>query len=153
MRELKAGLEEIGSRVFEVGARQFHLVLAKGLKPMLRDESGHIRDDRPSFYKQDDPGQHEAVATEWRLLKNTLKEAVKTQAERLEKAMLSGRRWSVEEFRTSFLRHPFLPVPAMIHAFWIPSTFCRETSRSGNKVKDFLPNSWTDSERLKIKES
>ena len=45
---------------------------------------------------------------EWKLLKKTLREVLKIQAERLEDAMVTGRRWTPDEFQTLLVKHPLM---------------------------------------------
>jgi len=45
---------------------------------------------------------------QWKLLKKTLRDTLKMQGDRLEQAMLLGRRWSMPEFQQLFLAHPLM---------------------------------------------
>jgi hypothetical protein len=102
------GLDARGSRVFDFGPRQFRFVLGPEMKPLVREESGKVRSDLPAPTKADDPDKAEAAVTEWKLLKKTLREVLKIQAERLEDAMISGRRWTPEELETLLVKHPLM---------------------------------------------
>ncbi|MBS0659090.1 MAG: DUF4132 domain-containing protein [Verrucomicrobia bacterium] len=101
-------LDARGSRVFDFGPRQFKFVLGPELKPLVRDATGKLRPDLPAPTKADEAEKAEAAVAEWKLLKKTLREVLKLQAERLEDAMISGRRWTVEEFRTLLVGHPLM---------------------------------------------
>ncbi len=102
------GLDERGSRVFDFGPRQFRFVLGPEMKPLVRDADGKIRSDLPAPTKADEPDKAEAAVAEWKLLKKTLREVLKIQAERLEDAMITGRRWTPDEFQTLLVQHPLM---------------------------------------------
>jgi hypothetical protein len=102
------GLDERGSRVFDLGPRRFWFVLGPGLKPQVRDEAGKVKANLPKPGAKDDPDKAETAVREWNLLKAQVREAVKAQAHRLEQAMVNGRRWRSEEFETYLVRHPLL---------------------------------------------
>ncbi|MGC1396811.1 MAG: DUF4132 domain-containing protein, partial [Coleofasciculaceae cyanobacterium] len=99
-------LDQTGSRVFDFGSRQFHFVLIQ-LKPILRDEVG-LRTNSPKHgikYNSDLANQ---AIEEWKLFKKQIKEVIKLQSLRLEQAMITERRWSLEEFDTFLVRHPLM---------------------------------------------
>lgn len=101
-------LDDRGSRVFDFGPRQFRFVLGAEMKPLIRDASGKVRPDLPPINSADDRAKAEAAVADWKLLKKTLREVLKVQAERLEDAMITGRRWSGEEFETLLVKHPLM---------------------------------------------
>lgn len=101
-------LDERGHRIFDFGARKFHFVLGPEMKPMLRDESGKLLPDLPKPNAKDDAALAEATVAEWKLAKKLIKEVAKIQAERLEQAMVSGRRWKPAEAEMLVFRHPLL---------------------------------------------
>src|SRR5262249_49415496 len=90
----------------------FSLVLGPDLKPQLRAHeegpAGRLRDDLPKPSSKDDPALAGPAVADWKLLKKQLREVLKVQVFRLEQAMVTGRRWSVDEFRTLLLGHPLL---------------------------------------------
>lgn len=102
------GLDEQGGRVFDFGPRQFKFVLGAEMKPLVRDAAGKMKTDLPSPNSSDDKEKAEAAVAAWKLLKKTLKEVLKIQAERLEDAMITGRRWTPEEFHTLLVKHPLM---------------------------------------------
>jgi hypothetical protein len=102
------GLDERGSRLFDFGPRRFRLDFGADLRPRLRDEAGKRLPGLPRPNSKDDAGKTAATVRDWDLFKKELKLVVKVQAKRLEKAMLTCRRWSVAEFDTFLVRHPFL---------------------------------------------
>jgi len=102
------GLDERGGRTFDFGPRQFQFVLGPEMKPLIKDAAGKVRPDLPSPNQSDDRTKAEAEVAEWKLLKKTLKEVLKIQAERLEEAMITGRRWTPEEFDSLLVKHPLM---------------------------------------------
>jgi uncharacterized protein DUF4132 len=106
------GLDSSGSRSFEFGRRNFRVILGPGMRPLLRDEHGRLRRSLPGP-TGGDPSRT-AAAAEWRLLKKQLAVALRTQAARLEEAMISGRRWPAGEWK-ALLVEPFDRNPLMTH--------------------------------------
>src|SRR5262249_46110776 len=102
------GLDERGSRIFDFGPRQFRFVLGPEMKPLLRDAAGKGRSDLPAPTKADDAARAEAAIAEWKLLKKTLREVLKIQADRLEDAMITGRRWTPADFHMLLVKHPLM---------------------------------------------
>src|SRR5262249_18841003 len=86
----------------------FRLVFGPNLKPLVRDEAGKLISSPPRRNAGDDPAKVEETAREWALMKKQVNETVKVQVRRLERAMLSKRRWSALEFDHLLVRHPFL---------------------------------------------
>lgn len=102
------GLDEWGRREFSFGRRSFTFVLGEDLKPMVRDDSGKIRANLPKPGVKDDECVAKASLSDWKLLKKQIKEVASVQSRRLEQAMVTGRRWSVSDFETLFMRHPLM---------------------------------------------
>ncbi len=102
------GLNENGSRVFDFGPRQFRLILAPGMKPLVVDADNQRKPDLPKPNSKDDPEKAEEAVAAWKLAKKQLAEAVKVQTRRLEQALVTQRRWTPDEFESLFLRHPLM---------------------------------------------
>jgi predicted DNA-binding WGR domain protein len=102
------GLDERGSRVFDFGPRRFRFALGAEMKPMVRDEAGRLRDDLPKPTTKDDPLKAAAAVEEWRRLKKQVRAVAKVQAERLERAMFTRRRWRPADFHAFLVRHPLM---------------------------------------------
>jgi predicted DNA-binding WGR domain protein len=103
-------LDERGRRVFDYGARRFTFVLGPGLKPMVRDDDdkGKLRDNLPDAGPKDDADKAAAAIAEWTAIKKQIKDVAKLQADRLEQAMVTGRRWKTADFQTLVVRHPLM---------------------------------------------
>ncbi len=102
------GLDEHGKREFSFGPRSFSFVLGGDLKAMVRDESGKVRTDLPKPSAKDDAAVADASMAEWKLMKKQIKEVATIQSSRLENAMVTGRRWSQEDFHMLVVRHPLM---------------------------------------------
>jgi predicted DNA-binding WGR domain protein len=101
-------LDERGTRIFDFGPRQFRLVLGPELKPMVKDAEDKLRPDLPAPTSKDDSKKAAAAVEEWKLLKKQVREVAKLQALRLEQAMVTGRRWSPEQFKLLLVDHPLM---------------------------------------------
>lgn len=102
------GLDEHGRREFNFGPRTFSFVLGGNLKPAVRDAGGKLRSDLPQPGSKDDAALAEQARADWKLLKKQIKEVATIQAGRLEQAMVTGRRWKVEDFNALLVRHPLM---------------------------------------------
>ncbi|MEW4564783.1 DUF4132 domain-containing protein [Bremerella sp. JC770] len=104
----ECGLDENGCREFSFGPRSFSFVLGSDMKAMVRDEKGKVRPNLPSPGVKDNQDEAAQSVAEWKLIKKQIKEVATLQAGRLEQAMVTGRRWSVEDFETLLVKHPLL---------------------------------------------
>jgi hypothetical protein len=103
-----AGLDEAGGRTFDFGPRQFRLVFGPDLKPLVRDAAGKVKANLAKPTAKDDAEKARAALGEWAVLKKQVREALRVQAQRLERLMVVGRRWPVAEFEALLVRHPLL---------------------------------------------
>jgi len=101
-------LDERGSCTFDFGSRQFHFVLGDDLKPKVKDADGKVKPDLPKPGAKDDAALAEEAIAQWKLLKKQISEVLKIQPLRLEQAMVTGRRWQVEEFAPLLVQHPLM---------------------------------------------
>jgi hypothetical protein len=102
------GFDANGRRIFDYGARRFEVVFAADLKPRVRDEAGKLKSELPRPTAAEGSPKAEAALAEWKLLKKQAREIFGVQTERFERAMVSRRRWTVQEFEALILRHPLL---------------------------------------------
>ncbi len=102
------GLDERGSRTLDFGPRKFQVVLGPDLAPLVRGEDGKTKADLPKPGAKDDAAKAAEAVTDWKVLKKALRDAIKVQAHRLEQAMVTGRRWTAEEFEALPVRHPLM---------------------------------------------
>ncbi len=101
-------LDERGTRVFDFGPRQFTVVLDADLKPVIRDDAGKLKSDLPKPGAKDDADKTRVAQADWKILKKQLRDIVKVQAYRLEQAMVTGRRWNIQEFDQLLVHHPLM---------------------------------------------
>jgi hypothetical protein len=101
-------LDERGTRIFDFGPRQFRFVLGPDMKAMIKDADGKVKADLPSPGAKDDAPKATAAVEAWKLLKKQIREVGKVQAERLEQAMVTGRRWRVADFELLLVKHPLM---------------------------------------------
>ena len=74
---------------------------------MIRDDAGRLKSDMPKP-GQDDTDKANAALANWKILKKQLRDIVKVQAYRLEQAMVTGRRWNIQEFEQLLVHHPLM---------------------------------------------
>ncbi|WP_032916663.1 DUF4132 domain-containing protein [Leptospira santarosai] len=113
------GLDEEGKREFDFGPRKFQFVLGPDLKPMVKDEDGKIKDDLPKPNSKDDADLANASMEEWKLMKKQIREIGRIQAQRMEQAMVTGRRWKTEEWEMLIAKHPLMTHIAKTILWWV----------------------------------
>jgi hypothetical protein len=101
-------LDEQGSRQFDFGSRQFRFVLSHEMKALVKDEDNKLKTDLPKPNTKDDAEKAKQAIEEWKLLKKQIAEVAKIQNERLEQAMVSGRKWNKTEFEMLLVNHPLM---------------------------------------------
>ncbi|MEP0874223.1 DUF4132 domain-containing protein [Trichocoleus desertorum AS-A10] len=102
------GFDQQGTRVFDYGSRQFHVVFGGEMQPMVRDGDGKLKNNLPKPKANDDAALTEPAIAEWKLLKQQIQIVIKTQRDRLERAMLAQRRWQFKEFSSHLVYHPLM---------------------------------------------
>ncbi|EMK12262.1 leucine rich repeat protein [Leptospira kirschneri serovar Bim str. 1051] len=113
------GLDENGKREFNFGPRKFHFVFGPDMKPMIKDEDGKIKDDLPKPNSKDDSDLANASVEEWKLMKKQIREIGKIHLHRMEQAMVTGRRWKVEEWEMLIAKHPLMTHIAKTLLWWV----------------------------------
>jgi hypothetical protein len=100
------GLGEEAALVLDYGPRTFFVAFDEQLKPFVTDEDGKPRKTLPKPGMKDDPELAEDAYQRFAALKKELRSVAADQVRRIERAMVSGRDWSVDEFRRYFAEHP-----------------------------------------------
>src|SRR5262245_4334597 len=100
--------DQRGNRVFDFGTRQFRFVLGTEMKRMIKDADGKVKTDLPKPGTKDDATKANEAVVAWKLMKKQIKEVAKIQAHRLEQAMVTGRRWPIDDFQTLLVKHPLM---------------------------------------------
>jgi hypothetical protein len=98
-------LEEDGSLVLDYGSRKLHVGFDERLEPYVKTESGGRSRAVPPKRKEDDEAKVEHAKTIWRDLKEDVSVIGARRIKALDRAMTSGRTWTVERFRRVWLDH------------------------------------------------
>ncbi|MFD7657828.1 DUF4132 domain-containing protein [Actinosynnema sp. NPDC059797] len=101
------GLDDAATLVVDYGPRRFTVGFDEQLKPYVLDEDGKRRKDLPKPGVKDD-AKAEAEHKRFAALKKDVRTVAADQIDRLELAMVMGRRWSAAEFRDLLAGHPLL---------------------------------------------
>lgn len=103
------GLDADGTLTLDYGPRSFVVSFDEALKPIVRDgETGKVRKALPKPGVKDDEEKAPAAAATFKQLKKDVRTLAKLQIQRLETAMVTGRRWSGADFAAYVATHPLL---------------------------------------------
>ncbi|WP_156758733.1 DUF4132 domain-containing protein [Actinokineospora pegani] len=102
------GLDANGAMVLDYGPRKFTVGFDEQLKPFVTDEDGVPRKVLPKPGANDDQDLAPQAYKLFAGLKKDVKTVATDQVRRLQRAMVTGRRWSAHEFTELFATHPLL---------------------------------------------
>lgn len=103
------GLEPDGTMLLDYGPRQFTVGFDESLKPFVRDAAdGKRRKTLPKPGVKDDAAVAGPAQARFKQLCKDVRTLGKLQIQRLETAMITGRRWSGADFEQYLVRHPLL---------------------------------------------
>ncbi|MEW2355181.1 DUF4132 domain-containing protein [Spirillospora sp. NPDC029432] len=102
------GLDAEGGMTLDYGHRTFRVGFDEQLKPYVTDGDGKARKTLPKPGVRDDGTLAPAAYKRFADLKKEVRTVAADQLKRLEKAMVSGRGWTAEEFASLFVRHPLM---------------------------------------------
>ena len=102
------GLDADGSMTLDYGPRRFTVGFDEALRPYVVDQDGKRRKTLPKPGAKDDQEKAPAAYKRFSELKKDVRKVASDQVARLESAMVSGRRWTPEEFRRLFVEHPLI---------------------------------------------
>lgn len=102
------GLDEAGSMVLDYGPRQFTVGFDEQLRPYVVDGAGKHLKALPKPGARDNAELAPAAYQRFAALKKDVRTVAVDQIRRLERAMVTGRRWTGAEFRQLFVAHPLL---------------------------------------------
>lgn len=102
------GLDADGSTVVDYGTRTFTVGFDEQLRPYVLDGDGKRRKDLPQPGARDDAELAPAERKRFMALKKDVRTVASDQVRRLERAMVTGRSWTAQEFRELFVGHPLL---------------------------------------------
>ncbi|GAA2096735.1 DUF4132 domain-containing protein [Actinomadura alba] len=102
------GLDDDGSMTLDYGPRRFTVGFDEALVPFVLDEDGRRRKTLPRPGASDDPDLAPAAYQRFSSMKKVARTASADQIRRLERAMVTQRRWTAAEFRDLFVVHPLV---------------------------------------------
>ncbi|MEV6306015.1 DUF4132 domain-containing protein [Actinoplanes sp. NPDC051861] len=102
------GLAADGSLRLDYGPRQFVVGFDEQLRPFVTDSAGKRLKALPKPGARDDAELATAAWKQFAALKKDVRTVAADQVRRLERAMVTGRRWTGTEFRQLFVAHPLL---------------------------------------------
>ncbi|MBS2535159.1 DUF4132 domain-containing protein [Catenulispora sp. NF23] len=92
----------------DYGPRRFTVGFDEYLQPFVTDDAGKRRAALPKPAAKDDAALAARAQARFTELKKDSKTLAVRQAARLERAMVTGRKWSEAEFRALFIEHPLM---------------------------------------------
>ncbi|MDL4776240.1 DUF4132 domain-containing protein [Actinomadura xylanilytica] len=102
------GLDAEGGMTLDYGRRTFRVGFDEQLKPYIIDDTGKLRKALPKPGAKDDPELAPAAYQRFTVLKKEVRAIASDQTKRLERAMVTGRRWTPQEFQDLLVGHPLL---------------------------------------------
>ncbi|WP_242894684.1 DUF4132 domain-containing protein [Actinomadura litoris] len=102
------GLDAAGSMTLDYGPRRFVVGFDERLRPVVADEDGRPRKSLPKPGAKDDPDLAPAAHRAFAALKKDVRVVASAQVTRLERAMVTGRRWTAAEFHEFIAGHPLV---------------------------------------------
>ncbi|WP_194923771.1 DUF4132 domain-containing protein [Catenulispora pinisilvae] len=105
---LDLGAGACGTLPLDYGTRRFTVGFDEYLQPFVTDDAGKRRTALPKPTAKDDAALASRAQARFTELKKDSKTLAVRQAARLERAMVTGRKWSEAEFRALFIEHPLM---------------------------------------------
>jgi hypothetical protein len=102
------GLDAGGSMTLDYGPRRFVVGFDEQLKPYVSDENGDRRKALPKPGAKDDPESAPAAYKAFSTLKKDVRTVAADQLRRLERSMVTRRRWPLREFEELLAGHPLV---------------------------------------------
>lgn len=102
------GLDDRGELVLDYGPRRFRVGFDEQLRPVVSTEDGARLKALPKPGAKDDPALSPAAYGRFTALKKGVRGIARDQVRRLERAMVTGRRWTGAEHRALCVEHPVI---------------------------------------------
>lgn len=102
------GLDSSGNLLLPFGDRHFVVSLDESLRTVVRDDTGARLPTLPKGKKTDDAGAVKQSKERFAALKKDVDSIASRQLRRLEAAMVSGRRWTMDEAEAWLFGHPLI---------------------------------------------
>ena len=100
------GLDPRGGRTFSYGRRCFRATVGPCLRVSVRDEQGRRLAALPEPNGRDDLAAALPAFDEWFYFRKQLRQLCDLQGPALERVMIVGRRWQIDDFRRTFIDKP-----------------------------------------------
>ncbi|WP_431732940.1 DUF4132 domain-containing protein [Escherichia albertii] len=101
------GLDNPQALIFDFGPRQFSVRFDENLNPVIYDQQNVRQKSVPRLRADDDPLKAPEALTQLKGLKKDATQVSKNLLPRLETALRTTRRWSLADFHSLFVNHPF----------------------------------------------
>ncbi len=102
------GLDEAATLMIDYGSRRFTVGFDEHLRPYVLDPDGKRRKELPKPGARDDQELAPAEHKRFGALKKDVRTVAGDQIHRLERAMVTQRTWTADEFHTVLAAHPLL---------------------------------------------
>lgn len=107
------GLDDNMQRVFDYGTRRFFVGINMGLEIEISDENGKKLKNLPAPGKRDDAWKAAVAREKFKQWKKQIDAVIPAQKKRLERALVTGRKWSIREWTRLFVEK------SVMHSFAI----------------------------------
>jgi hypothetical protein len=101
-------LDKDGTATLDFGPRKFIVTFDEGLSPMIKAEDGARLPTFPRGTKTDDAAKVKTASARFKALKIDADAVAQMLLRRFERAMIDGRTWRADAFRTYVIEHPLV---------------------------------------------
>jgi len=102
------GFDENHARVFDYGERKFTVYITPALEIEIFDENNKKLKNMPAPGKKDNKALAAEAYAEFKQMKKQMKTTVANQKQRLEAALSTERKWTVERWNALFVKNPIM---------------------------------------------
>lgn len=102
------GFDENHARIFDYGERKFTVYITPALEIEIYDENDKKLKNMPAPGKRDNEALAAEAYAEFKQMKKQMKTTVANQKQRLEAALSTERKWTVERWNALFVKNPIM---------------------------------------------
>lgn len=102
------GFDENHARIFDYGERKFTVYITPALEIEIYDENDKKLKNMPAPGKRDNEALAAEAYAEFKQMKKQMKTTVANQKQRLEAALSTERKWTVERWNVLFVKNPIM---------------------------------------------
>lgn len=102
------GFDENHERIFDYGERKFKVYITPALEIEIYDENNKKLKNIPAPGKKDNEALAAEAYAEFKQMKKQMKTTVANQKQRLEAALSTERKWTVERWNALFVKNPIM---------------------------------------------